>query len=768
MTTAIEELREQHERIKLENEMALLSAETAAINGAAFPGMHIAEAEHLQEAWGDLVPVDEYPGMSGWDGQYNHRGSGLWNTIGAQLGDRSYGQDEQVFRDEIEHARIRAIGRLLCNVSVNAKCAQENLTSYVLGTGFAYKAVSQDGEKSNPKLLAAVQGIINEVLRDNKWWLNREEQLFQRSRRDGEYFVALYHVGGGQVQLRTIEPEQVTEPDDPAEVARHYDLADRPYSWSFGICTDDDDMERVIGYYVRWRTAEGRDTAKFFSSGQMAHCKLNVDNNIKRGFSDFYSIYEALIDAGKLLRNTVKGHTIMSAIAFIRQHAEGASRAQVESMRSTSAYSRYQRPTRTEGSRTQYTHHYAPGTIVDVPDGQEYKAGPMAGQGVGKAAVEVEQATLRIAGSRWCMPEYMISGDASNAAYASTLAAESPFVKYCQRQQNIYRHHYADIFWKALWIAYCAGRFDHLGASWEEIQALVNIHVDVPIVQSRDRNIETNRLRVLWSDGLLSDETRTNEEGYDRQEEVKLGAKPRQISSPFGGGDQAGFPVAGNAVGKAEGSVREGIREGTWDESQHPRGDDGRFISKGDLQAAAKDPKKAEELRAKVTDPKERVKLEKAIGGKKVKQETTGKKLIIASPHRTAVEKRKEAEGLWNDPEGFRSVLSFSDALQLEMSKVAPEYPYPDIKWSWLTKEQQHIVSERLLDKAVSWDRAMRRDRNWPGKMSESRTEGEIECRLQEAAALLWGSYPGTSGAVCPTRLTEVQDDARPADPPAT
>ena len=561
MTDTIEQLRESHERIRLENEMAQLSAETAAINGAAFPGMHIAEAEHLQEAWGDLVPVDEYPGMSGWDGQYNHRGSGLWNTIGAQLGDRSRGQDEQVFQDEIEHARIRAIGRLLCNVSVNAICAKENLTSYILGTGFAYKVVSQDGQKASPEILAAVQGVVNEVLRDNKWWINREEQLFERSRRDGEYFVALYHTGGGRVQIRTIEPEQVTEPDDPAEVARYYDLADRPYSWSFGICTDDDDMEAVHGYHVRWRTAEGRDTARFFSVDRMAHCKLNVDNNIKRGISDFYPVYEQLIDAGKLLRNTVKGHAVMSAIAFIRQHAVGVTGAQVESMRSGSAWSRYQQPTRTEGTRTKYTHHYAPGTIVDVPNGQEYKAGPLAGQGVGQAAVEVEQAVLRVAGSRWCMPEYMISGDASNAAYASTLAAESPFVKYCQRQQNIYRHHYSDILWKALHIAYAAGRFDSLDVDWEALQALVNIHVDVPIVQSRDRNIETNRLRVLWSDGIISDETRAAEEGYDLQREIKRGAKKHQQPSPFGGGDQAGFPVAGNAVGKAEGSVRENLDE---------------------------------------------------------------------------------------------------------------------------------------------------------------------------------------------------------------
>lgn len=50
-----------------------------------------------------------------------------------------------------------------------------------------------------------------------------------------------------------------------------------------------------------------------------------------------------------------------------------------------------------------------------------------------------------------------------------------------------------------------------------------------------------------------------------------------------------------------------------WDESQHPRDDHGRFVSKEDLAAAASDPAKAEELRARVTDPEQRKRLEEAL-----------------------------------------------------------------------------------------------------------------------------------------------------------
>lgn len=57
----------------------------------------------------------------------------------------------------------------------------------------------------------------------------------------------------------------------------------------------------------------------------------------------------------------------------------------------------------------------------------------------------------------------------------------------------------------------------------------------------------------------------------------------------------------------------EEIREKAWTAWQHPRADNGQFVSKGDIHAAASDPKKAKALEARVTDPKQKVKLADAI-----------------------------------------------------------------------------------------------------------------------------------------------------------
>ena len=543
-SSELKTLREQYEAAELHNRIALLRTETDLLTG--YHRDEFGEGRML-ESWGDIVPPEEYPSHDPW----NWNGSlGGMSTLGAGLGDRSRGRNQPAVKTETDLTAIRAMSRVLADSSGTAKCVLNNLASYILGTGCKYKVVSGSGEMAPPNLLATAQAVVNDFLRESKWSLQREEDLFRRSRRDGEWFLALYKQSGGKVASRVIEPEQVLQPVDDREWETCLPQ-DRPVDWTFGIATDDDDMEQVHGYNVQWRNGE-RETRRFFSASRIVHCKLNVDSNIKRGLSDFYPVWEQLVDASKLLRNTAKGAAILSAIAMIRQHAPGVSQTQIESMRAGSAFSRFTQQTK-EGSRTRYTHHYAPGTIVDVPKGQEYKPSPLAEQGAGQSMVVIEQAVLRIAGGNWCMPEYMISGDVGNAAYASALVAESPFVKYCQRQQKIYKFHFAEVLWKVLRIAYDSGRFDRLNVSWEDLQALLDINIDAPIVAARDLNVETNRRKILSDGGVLSLETWAAEEGYDYEQEKKRGAKkPEPPPSPFGGpspfgqkkpGDQPGQPV---------------------------------------------------------------------------------------------------------------------------------------------------------------------------------------------------------------------------------
>src|SRR6185295_1448942 len=83
--------------------------------------------------------------------------------------------------------------------------------------------------------------------------------------------------------------------------------------------------------------------------------------------------------------------------------------------------------------RTRHFSQYGPGTILDAPAGLEYDF-PAQGLDAGNF-VTVLQAELRAIASRLVMPEFMLTSDASNANYSSTMVAEGPAVKMFSRLQ---------------------------------------------------------------------------------------------------------------------------------------------------------------------------------------------------------------------------------------------------------------------------------------------------------------------------------------------
>src|SRR5690606_26552230 len=112
-----------------------------------------------------------------------------------------------------------------------------------------------------------------------------------RWRRDGEVFARLHDVGDGRVLFRFVEPEFVTEPLTPGDL-EYFLWGDdfqyrEPSSWSFGVQTPEGDAERVLGFFVDW-TRDGHDW-EYVPAAEVEHLKANVDRNVKRGLSDFFS-----------------------------------------------------------------------------------------------------------------------------------------------------------------------------------------------------------------------------------------------------------------------------------------------------------------------------------------------------------------------------------------------------------------------------------------------------------------------------------------------
>lgn len=469
----------------------------------------------LQEAWGDVVDVrqeqaDEYRQM-GW-------GSGGAGYSTGRIDDREAGKLRPIYETETDLDDLRAISRVVAESTPAGIGALLNLTNYVIGKGFSYKVQPVKGT-DDKATVDEVQRIVDDFLEANRWCMVRERELFRRSVRDGEYFLGLW-ASEGCTKVRIIDPERIREPQQ---------APDHGHSWSFGIDVDADDTETVHGYHVLWDSLDGQ--LDYLPAEQVVHVKRNVDSGIKRGVSDFFAVNGELQAAKKLLRNMVKGGSVQAAIAYIVQHVAGTTTAQIEALRQTNATMKYTH-TDSVSTKTRYVVEDRAGTRLDVGKGQEYKGSPLGNGEAANAFVGILQAGLRSIGSRWAMPEYMISGDASNANYNSSKEAGTPFVKNCETEQAGSCDDYRRVIWIVIKNACAAGR---IAKRFEDVRRLVDIQVEPPAVVIRDADKETARRDILNRSGILSDKTWAAQEGLDLDMERANGAKRQMIIPPATG-----------------------------------------------------------------------------------------------------------------------------------------------------------------------------------------------------------------------------------------
>ena len=552
MSNDIQTLREQVEQRELQLRLAEFDRREAA-------DRHAARADRMRswdrdrqmlESWGEIIDPMEYIQDDPNFGPY-----GRLLIPSALVSDRQNGRNVPFWRTEQELNIIRGAAKLVAMVSPAAIGAQRNLTNFVIGKGFQYNAMPVKGETLPTGLLDDIQRVINQFIKENQFTCGVDREAFVRAVRDGEMIAAMWHVGGGHSVIRFIEPEQLTMPRDPDQFQERLGLMDVPIDWMFGVATKADDVVQRIGYHVQW-DATGED-CDFLDASRVVHVRRNVDANVKRGCSDFYAVQSHLEDAEKLLKNIRRTSAVLSAIAIIREHAAGVQQAQASRMVTNATEATTQRPTMF-GFVTESITRYPPGATIDTPKGQVYKPSPIAA-GFSESILQVEQAVLRMAGVRWCMPEYMISGDASNANFASTMVAESPFVRNAEVEQEVIANPFITILWRAIEIASNAGRFNKYGIDFETMYEIININATPPRVASRDTLKETQANMILTARGILSPESWSAREGLNREEELAKGAKPDPTPTAIPG---ANLPDAGEKAPGGGGGVQEAILEG--------------------------------------------------------------------------------------------------------------------------------------------------------------------------------------------------------------
>lgn len=399
---------------------------------------------------------------------------------------------------------IRDISRRLYVHNEYAIGAIENRCSYICGKGFQHKLVPKN-DKDGPetKYLCALGQLWIDSFMSHQRWNEREQEAVKRCDRDGEMFMRFFHVGRGRTEVRFIEPEWVQSPADT--------------EWeTYGVICEPYDVEDILGYYIFEHPPY--EKATFVDAAEVLHIKINSDSTSKRGLPTFYPVRKNLERAEKLLRNMSILAQVQATFAMIRKHKQ-YSVTQMTNARNNQADVSYVGPF----GNTEYSKGYRPGTIIDAPENVEYDF-PSSTVNAGNL-VAILQAELRAAAQRVNMPEFMFSGDSSNANMASAFIAESPFVKKMEELQAYYAVRFGD-----------GGlvKVKNSGAMWRVLANAVNygglpkailtdceLIVEGPTLIVRDKAQETQRAMMLNQAGRLSGSTWAKWESVDNEQEVK-------------------------------------------------------------------------------------------------------------------------------------------------------------------------------------------------------------------------------------------------------
>jgi hypothetical protein len=450
-------------------------------------------------------------------------------TVFPSLRQRQYGQGQI---EPFSRERTVDLARDLAAFNPYALGLLEALNTQVIGKGIKYSLEGDD-----EALRGEAQAWLDAWL-DREDWPQREAEVYQRSKRDGE--ALLWFQEGG---YRAIEPEFIKPPDGSIE-------------WFEGIRCAEGDIETPVEY--GYDDGEHRE---IIDAEEVFHLKVNVDRCIKRGVSDFAATAETVADAWTTARNMAKTAARREGILYFVQHAV-AEKDDVEDL-IQSQLEDYTRPTATGRAGGEESVSLKQGVGVEHLDKGQELAAPPNPEGAEASVQAINTALLAVA-RKYGFPTWMISGDSSNNGFASALVAESPQARTIEREQTTFCRAMRSAVWRALEWAVREGELPEEALG---LDLVVTAHSAIP----RDRKGETDRREKLYQNQIISRRKWAEEEGYDyevmqAQLRQEAPAAPQTEAPPVPGPGrppgsppaappaQAGLPLAGSGAGRFNGA----------------------------------------------------------------------------------------------------------------------------------------------------------------------------------------------------------------------
>jgi len=438
--------------------------------------------------------------------------------------DREDGRYWPYYEFEYQLQAQRSVCRQLGTFTAIAVGALQALNVYVMGGDWEYKVMAKDADSTPAGLVDEVQRIVDEILEKNDFVGLLDNEVHDCSREDGDSLLAIYEAPDTICDIRRMDADVLRQPLGTGKLNRWLGLdwltpSGKPAaSWDFGVVTCyDERMKRIdharpIGYHVVFD--DGGTEYDFLPAWPMQGSDLSdrcghliktpgIPRAAKRGWSAYLPVVVDLEREDKINTNMSVVTAVLSAIAWWEEYPEGTTRDKAESSIATAIdqFSQSLAANRKPGD-TRNVQALRPGSVPKISAGRKLQPPPM-GQRGSDVFIEARQAILRRIETRWLMPEYMITADASNANYASTLVSGTPFIKARESEQSTYARDFKQVILKALKFAHDAGRFRQFVGCWKDLTAAIDLIITPPAIATEDKKTLLEQLFGAFEIGAI-------------------------------------------------------------------------------------------------------------------------------------------------------------------------------------------------------------------------------------------------------------------------
>lgn len=386
------------------------------------------------------------------------------------------------FDSEPERAATRDEVRKLIRKNPHACNILRLLESYVTGPGLqlTHQPVEVNSvDDTAAALLQRANHLWKQFCDENFSHYSFREHA-RRTWRDGECFVRKFSTSAWPPSVRFVDPESIAPTtDDPA---------------TQGILTEPHDVETPVEY-LRHLSSD-QHLVERIPSSQMVQPRIGVDSNEKRGVSLFAPLVEPLNCFSRWMDTELLARKLQSSIVLWRKVQGSPQMAE--------NFADQAGTTNAGGHRRE---KFAPGTVLTTNHGTDIQF-LQPNTNFTDAASLGRMLLLSVAAGAG-LPEFMLTSDASNANFASTMVAEGPAVKFFQSQQEFFAAEFSRLWKWVMQEAVDQGRLP------EEFFQIVKVKWSFPPLINRDRPRERLADARLVESGILSRAEVARRDGVD-------------------------------------------------------------------------------------------------------------------------------------------------------------------------------------------------------------------------------------------------------------